>query len=101
MAKKKGLSGKDYLINDRVREIANKKGMLYKETARKLNKCAMPGARIISRAARGATKSKAKPTMQLGNAYANNASKPGLSAGRVATGVGLGGLGVGLYALSR
>ena len=35
MAKKKGLSGKDYLINDRVREIANKKGMLYKETKMK------------------------------------------------------------------
>jgi len=101
MAKKKGLSGKDYLIKDRVREIANKKGMLYKETVKKLNKCAMPGLGVISRAGKSVLKNKSKKTMQLGNAYANTPRKEGISLGRIATGVGLGGAAAGLYTLAN
>jgi len=93
------LTKRDIIIRNRVRELASKKGMLYKETQRRgLSKVAMPGGRFVRRAVKGGSK-RGSRTMDLGNAYSRNPKKTSFDLGRVGTGIAIGGMGAGAYAL--
>ena len=96
MVSSRKLTKKELMIKNRVRDVASRKGLLYKET---LMKKAAPFT-YLGGAAKGAVRNTTKKGgVHLGNAYAKSSKPDRISWGRVATGVGLGGLGVGMYTL--